>query len=184
MLCYNFAAMNYYCIMVKTGGEEEFKADAMKKASQYALGLQFWFFKRKLRIGGKQNGRVIDAPLFPGYVFMSAENMDAYLFEKIKTAKNFYHFLSSNMNITSLRGNDLECLHHLIRFGESSGFSRALFDANDRIVIIDGVLSGFKGNIISVNRRKQRVKVRIEMCGSINTIDLGYEYINKIPSGQ
>ncbi len=183
-MCYNHSAMNYYCIMVKTGGEDEFKADAMKKASQYAQGLQFWFFKRKLRIGGKQNGHVIDAPLFPGYVFMSAENMDTYLYEKIKSAKNFYHFLSSNVNIVSLRGNDLECLHHLIRFGESSGFSKALFDANDRIVIIDGLLSGFKGSIISVNRRKQRVKVRIEMCGSINTIDLGYEFINKIPSSQ
>lgn len=170
--------------MVKTGGEEEFKADALKKASQYAQGLQFWFFKRKLRIGGKQNGRYIDAPLFPGYVFMSAEFMDNYLFEKIKASRNFYHFLSSNTNIVSLRGHDLECLHFLMRFGESSGLSKALFDENDRIVIVDGLLTGFKGSIMSVNRRKQRVKVRIDMCGSINTVDLGYEHINKIPSGQ
>ena len=178
--------MNYYCIMVRTGGEEEFKADALEKMKvsnlEQASSAQFWFFRRKLRIGGKQNGHIIDPPLFPGYVFMGINGeVDSYLYEEIRKVKNFYHFLSSNANRVALYGRDLEIMHHLLRFGETSGFSKARFDENDRIVIVEGCAAGKMGQIIKVDRRKQRVTVRLDFCGSINTIDLGYELINKLP---
>lgn len=173
--------MNYYCIMVKTGGEEEFKADALEKCAPYAQGLQFWFFKRKMKLGGRHKGQVVDTPLFPGYVFMSALGIDQHFVERIRTAKHFYHFLSSNRNIIPLYGKDLESLHCLISHGETSGFSLARFDENDRIVVVSGLLQGFTGNIIRVNRRKQRVTVRMDMCGSINTMDLCYDLITKAP---
>ena len=178
--------MNYYCIMVRTGSEEEFKADALEKMKsshlEQASSTQFWCFKRKLRIGGKENGRVIVPPLFPGYIFMGVNGeLDNYLFEEIRKVKYFYHFLSSNTNRVALYGRDLEIMHHLLRFGETSGFSKARFDENDRIEIVDGFAKGKFGKILKVDRRKQRVTVKLDFCGSINTLVLGYELITQAP---
>ena len=164
--------------MVRSGGEEEFKKSALKNAQGYAVGLDFWFFKRKVKNGGKEKGVVIEKPLFPGYVFMSAENLDAYLFGKISSSLNYYHFLRDDRNITPLAGRDLDYIQTLISSGETVGISKASFDSNDRIVILSGPLKGFTGNIVRVNRRKQRVTVKIDLCGNISSFDLSYDLVS------
>ena len=174
--------MKYYCIMVRSGGEEIFKKEALKNGAPLSVGLQFWFFKRKVKNGGKEKGQVIEQPLFPGYVFMSAVDMDAYLYDKISRSPNFYHFLKDNKNITPLVGKDLDYLHTLMNYGEVTGISQATFDEHDRIVILNGPLKGFAGNIIRVNRRKQRVTVQIDMCGNISSFDLSYDLVEKAPA--
>lgn len=163
--------------MVRSGGEEEFKKSALKNAGDYAVDLNFWFFKRKIRNSGKEKGVVIEKPLFPGYVFMSAENFDTYLLEKISKSANYYHFLRDDKNITPLAGRDLDYIQVLVGSGETVGISKAKFDENDRIVILSGPLKGFKGNIIKVDRRKQRVTVRIDLCGNISSFDLSYDLV-------
>ena len=172
--------MNYYCIMVKTGAEESFKKEALEKGSSFAVGLQFYFFKRKVINGGKQKGKIVESPMFPGYIFMGCADIDSYLIEQIRSCKNFYRFLSSDGKIRPLTGQDLDYLERLMRHGEVAGFSRVTFDENDRIVILDGPLEGFKGNIIKVDRRKRRVTIRLDMCGSINKVDLCYEDVSKL----
>jgi len=171
--------MNYYCIMVRSGGEELFKKEALKNGASYALDLKFWFFKRKVKNGGKQKGHVVEQALFPGYVFMATQKLDAYLYGKISNTINFYHFLKDNRTITPLAGKDLEYLHTLINYGEVSGISQASFDEHDRIVVLSGPLQGFTGNIIRVNRRKQRLTVQIDLCGSISSFDLCYNLVEK-----
>ena len=165
--------------MVRSGGEEEFKKSALKNAEDYAVNLNFWFFKRKVKNSGKQKGVVIEKPLFPGYVFMSTENLDAYLYGKISEATNYYHFLRDDKNIIPLSGRDLDYIQLLITSGETVGISKATFDENDRIVILSGPLKGFKGNIIRVDRRKQRVTVSIDLCGNISSFDLSYDLVGK-----
>lgn len=165
--------------MVRSGGEEQFKADALKNGAPYAVGLEFWFFKRKVKNGGKTKGQIVEQPMFPGYVFMSAEDVDAYLYNKISTSRNFYHFLKNNHDITPLAGRDLDYLHTLLNSGETAGISTVTFDENDRIVILSGPLQGFKGNIKRVNRRKQRVTVQIDLCGNISSFDLCYDLVHK-----
>lgn len=174
--------VDYYCIMVKTGGEEEFKKSAEMIASSISPDIKFWYFKRKMIEGGKRAGEEVDHPLFPGYIFMQSPVMDNKIYLEIKKAKNFYHFLPKNQNIQAMRGKDLEYLAILIKNGEIADVSKASFDANDRIVIHEGPLAGFAGNIIRVNRRKRRATVSIDLCGSISTFDLSYELLEKSPS--
>ena len=54
------------------------------------------------------------------------------------------------------------------------------FDTDDRIVILSGPLQGFTGNILRVDRRKQRVTVQIDMCGGISSFDLCYDLVEKL----
>ena len=168
--------------MVKTGGEEEFKKSAVKITKEIDPNIAFYSFKRKMVEGGRRAGELVDHPLFPGYIFMQAQEVDEYLYQKIKKAKNFYHFLNSNQDIQPLRGKDMEYLSILSKGGEIADISKATFDENDRIQIVEGPLAGFVGNIIKVNRRKMRATVRIDLCGSISTFDLSYELIGKTDS--
>ena len=165
--------------MVRSGGEEQFKKEALKNGEPLANGLQFWFFKRKIKSGGKARGKTTEQPMFPGYVFMSAEDISPALFHVINHTPNFYRFLKNNKDITPLAGKDLDYFHTLSNYGEVAGFSKVSFNTDDRIVVLSGPLQGFTGNIIRVNKHKQRVTVQIDMCGSISSFDLCYDLVEK-----
>ena len=51
-----------------------------------------------------------------------------------------------------------------------------------RIVITEGPLVGFSGNIIKVNRKRQRVTVMLDMFNSSMKFDMTYDMIEKSPS--
>ena len=172
--------MIYYCIMVKTGGEEDFKKDCLRRCSEILPGVQAFFLKRSVKLWGRKKCMMVEKPPFPGYVFLGVPEESAEIFLAVMKCINFFHFLNSNTDIRPLKGQDLEYLTKLLAYGETSGLSKVKFDENDRIQIISGPLEGFKGNIIRVNRRKQRVTIRIDMCGNISSVDLCYELVQKI----
>ena len=58
------------------------------------------------------------------------------------------------------------------------GISKAKFDENQRIVIVEGPLKGFEGKIIRVNRRCKRVTVEIDMFGYNKKVDLCYSDVD------
>ena len=64
--------MEYYCLMVKTGEEEKFKAAALEKLSLTEFDVEFYFFQRSLKTN---QGKIFENPLFPGYVFFSTEQL-------------------------------------------------------------------------------------------------------------
>ena len=47
------------------------------------------------------------------------------------------------------------------------------------IVVIEGPLKGIEGNIIKVDKRKQRAKIRVEFAGTAHTMDLSFEDIER-----
>ncbi len=171
--------MYYYCAMVKTGGEEVFKKDFYRLCSDRFCGVNAYFLKRKVKLNGRLKGQSEQKPLFPGYVFISVPEPCDDFFLTVKSCINFFHFLNSNTDIQELKGKDLGYLSRLLAYGEVSGLSKVKFDENDRIQIVSGPLEGFKGNIIRVDRRRQRVTVSIDMCG-ISSFDLCYEVVAKI----
>lgn len=74
---------------------------------------------------------------------------------------------------------DLSIIKHFMGLGPKIGSSRVRFDENDRIVVIEGPLKGMEGNIIKVDRRKQRAKIQLNFHGSTYTLDLSFEDISK-----
>ena len=166
--------MEYYCIMVKTGSEETFKTDFEKILREYDSTAELMFFKKKMRTSKKIE---YEQALFPGYVFISTQKLSPDIARIARANRNFYHFLPSNTEIHPLEGKDLEYLSNLKKFGEVQGFSKAYFNENMRIVVTDGPLMGFSGNIIKVNRKRQRVTVKLDLCSSTMKFDLAYDEI-------
>jgi len=169
--------MNYYAIQVKTKAEKKF-IDLFK--SLYPeITLPLHFLQRQLDI--RKNGRVkqTNFPVFPGYLFVEAENdeeIKGFQWEFRKT-KGFYRFLKSNNDITPLSNRDLELVLRFINCSNPAGRSKVYFNENSRIVVVEGPLSGLEGKILKVDRRKERVKVKLDLYDDSFTIDLAYEVI-------
>lgn len=172
--------MEYYCLMVKSGSEETFKKsfdEALQKSRFTDKPLneaKVTFFKKRMKNSKKVE---YEQALFPGYVFMSTEALDTALVNATKKCRAFYHFLNNNADIQRLRGQDMEYLRNLLRFGESQGISKAYFDQNQRIVIKSGPLTGFEGKIIKVNRKRGRATVKIDLCNNEIKFDLAFDEI-------
>ena len=112
--------------------------------------------------------------LFPGYVFMETEKLERATIEALKKVNGFYHFLADNSAPQKLQGSDLTYYSTFRSNGEVMGISRARFDENQRIKIVEGPLLGFEGKIIRVNKRCQRVTVEIDILGGSKRVDLCY----------
>ena len=63
-------------------------------------------------------------------------------------------------------------------FGSAAKLSKVAFDENDRIKVIDGPMQGLEGQIVQVDKRKGRAKIKLDMFSDSFLIDLGFEVIN------
>lgn len=168
--------MKYYCVMVKTREEEKFKRLLERRLSLAGKDdLEVIFFKKKLP--HKKSNKDYETPLFKSYVFIATNELDLGSIWIIKRTEYFLRFLNSNRDIKPLKGQDLEYVEKLLKFGKTQGLSKAYFDENMRIVITEGPLMGFSGKIYKVNRRQQRVTILLEMFHNTIKCDLGYELI-------
>ena len=157
--------------MVKTGSEEKFKDEAAQKLAISGNDSKFYFLKKQMRA---RSGLTFLEPLFPGYIFMETESLERTTVEMLKGINGFYHFLFDNAKPQKLNGNDLAYYSAFRQSGEVLGISRARFDENQRIKIVEGPLTGFEGKIIRVNRRCKRVTVEIDLFGYSKKVDLCY----------
>ncbi|GMO44861.1 MAG: antiterminator LoaP [Treponemataceae bacterium] len=179
--------MNYYALQVKTNAEEVFIEQAAKVMQNDTRddteGNSFFFPKRKLRV--RRLGRRVEEirPVFPGYIFLRAKGINPRLYRVLKRTPGFFRFLRSNHDITPLTGLDLDILKKFLSFGPVAEVSKVYFDENDKIVVTeDGPLHGLEGSIIKVNKRKQRVKVRVDFSYQSFVFDLAFEVITKAPA--
>ena len=175
-----FRQMQYYIIQVATGREKIFVENLEKLAPLLAQEHKFIFLTRELTIrrGGKWLKEI--QPMFPSYLIVETDNeIDAATVQALKGLPDFYHFLNSNTDIVPLNDRDLAIIQHFLGLGPKIGASLVKFDENDRIVVVEGPLKGIEGNIIKVDRRKKRAKIRIDFHGSFHTMDLSFEDISK-----
>ena len=70
-------------------------------------------------------------------------------------------------------------LHRLTRKGEVIADSAVRFDVDNRIRVLSGALEGFEGNIIKVDRRKGRARVRLDLYEKSFEIDFGFQDMEK-----
>jgi len=169
--------MNYYAIQVKT--RSELKVIKLFRSLHPGITLPIHFPQRQLEI--KKTGRLklSNFAVFPGYLFIEAENDDeitSYQWEFRRT-RGFYRFLKSNNEITPLSNRDLELILRFISNSGPVGRSKVYFNENSRIVVVEGPLTGLEGRILKVDRRKERVKIKLDLYDDSFTIDLAFEVI-------
>ena len=169
--------MNYYAIQVKTRAEQRYIR--LFRALNPDCTIEIIFPKRAVSIRRKGTMVQTTPAVFPGYLFLESEEEELRKYHwQFRRTDGFYRFLKSNQNIQPLAGRDLETVLHFIKkAGPLAGISQVYFDANSRIVVIEGPLAGLEGNIVKVDKRKKRAKIKLDLYDDSFTIDLGFEVI-------
>ena len=165
--------MPYFVIHLKTRSEDEFIARA---ESMFDDGeARFIWLRRSLRI--RKRGEWIEtlAPIFPGYLFVEAQEISRELLLRVRRIPGVFRFLQNNENIVPLSQDDVQLISHFLSFGQVVEKSVVYFDAGKRIRVVSGPLKELEGKIIKVDRRKGRAKVKLDMFEHAFLIDFGFE---------
>jgi transcriptional antiterminator NusG len=170
--------MPYFAIYCRTRSEKEYITQAKTALNNYDLNI-IWL-RRSLRI--RRRGKQIEtlAPIFPGYLFVEAQEISPEIFITLSRIPGFLRFLNSNENIVPLSRDDRDLLIYLLSFGQIVRKSVVYFDKNNRIRVVSGPLKQLEGQIIKVDRRKGRAKVRLDMFKNSFLIDFGFDTLEKI----
>jgi transcriptional antiterminator NusG len=173
--------MNYYAIQVRTRAEERY-IKLFRSIHPGYEELRLEFPRRRLSI--RRKGKTGDElePVFPGYIFLIlSDTLPTPLFWALRKTDGFFRFLKSNNDIRPLDGDDLKVVLHFI--GKGSGSiaekSKVYFNDDDRIVVSEGPLKGLEGNIVKVDKRKGRAKIKLDLYDDSFTIDLAFEVIGR-----
>ena len=167
--------MNLYVIQVKTGKEDTYiKLWESKKGH---LPLKIIWLRKELMI--RKNGHTHKGlkSIFPGYLFLEADEIDAETFQEFRHIHFFNRFLKADNKISPLPLDEARKIYDLAKYGRILGRSKVIYNEDDRIVVIDGPMKGFEGQIVKVDRRKKRAKIRLSIHNNGYMIDLGFEVL-------
>ena len=170
--------MPYFVIQVETGQENRFIERCRTLIAQYDIDLIH--LQRRLAIRKKGVVKKVCVSVFPGYVFLKAGKIEASFCKAVRWVTGFTRFLKNNTDITPLCGDDKDIILHLLSFGRMIRESYVRFDINKRIVVVEGPLKGLEGNIVRVDRRKKRAKVRLDLYDNVFEVDFGFELMDEI----
>lgn len=171
--------MEYYAIQVKTGSEKKYIH--LFKTNFPDATIRLHFLQRRLPIRHRGMVKQELSPIFPGYIFIETEGSILPIYYwGLRRTDGFFRFLKSNQDVQPLGGHDLELVNHFIKAGSIAEKSKVYFDEQDRIVVQEGPLKGLEGNIIKVDKRKGRAKIRLDLDNAPFTIDLAFEVIAKV----
>ena len=171
--------MTFFVIQVRTGAEEK----VMRQAARMLDGdnVRLIWPRRNLRIRKRGVWRDSKASIFPGYLFLQAEAIEADIYLVVKRIPGFFRFLKDNQHIEPISLRDRELLLHFLSFGEVVERSKVCFDENQRIRVLSGPLKDLEGRIVKVNRRKGRAKIRLELYNDNFLIDFGFDVLEAYP---
>lgn len=172
----NNDSVNWYAIHVLTGQEEK-----ARRILELTFGDQFRIVvpKRELKERKEGTWRIVERILFPGYVF----------FKGIVSTETYYLIKSLPINVRLLKDEDgplkihdseIRVLRIFFETDDGNVKITKAYKENDTIRIVEGPLSGLEGIIQSIDIRKGRATVKIDLLGSARTIQLGVELMDKI----
>lgn len=145
----------------------------MKERLQYRLNgtdLKVIVPKRKMRErkGGKWDYMI--RTLFPGYVLLNGvlQLEEYYIMRK---TPGIIKLLKDENGPLEIRESEINIIGRLISDDDIIGISD-VFVENGRVVVTDGPLLGLDGMIEAINKRKGRVKVRLNFNGEPRLVEL------------
>ena len=165
----------WYAMHVETGEEEN-----VKKRLDYKFeGIpRFIIPKRTLKERKDGKWYNIIRTLFPGYIFINGR-ISKKECAKIKTIPGVFKLLCTDNEPVQIPKDEIEIISRLISDSETIGFSDILLK-DGKIIVIDGPLKSLEGRIVSVDKRKGRAKVKINLVGDERVVDLGINILKPV----
>lgn len=166
--------MSWYALYTSGGTEEKVK-DILEKQIQ---NFNFYIYKRRLRERCDGKWHMIDRKLFPGYILMEG-NMTEEAWYELKASDANFKLLQCEGEYLMLSEQEVRTLNLLDQEHDGLVDMSKIYMDGDVVHVVDGPLVGQEARIVEVNKRKGRVKVRLDFCGSVRIVELGVEVIEK-----
>lgn len=166
----------WYVLFVKTNQEEK-----AKKILEKELGNEFKAIVTTRELKERKEGkwRNIKRKLFPGYVLLKG-NIDIDTYYKIKEIPSIIKLLRDEEEILTVDERELQVLKILIDNADNNIGISTLYKENDVVKITSGPLVGLEGQIIKIDARKGRAKVRLCFMNEERLVELGIELVDKL----
>lgn len=122
---------------------------------------------------------IAELPLFPGYIFVY-KNIDE-LIETLHNSRSslFAKPVTANGKYLEANKNEMKFLFDITGKDGVIKVSKGIVSEGDKIRIINGPLTNFKGKILFINKRKNKAKARIEIMNRMVEVSLGLEIIHR-----
>lgn len=165
---------DWYAIFVQTGHEESVKKNLLDCLKDKAKPV---IVKRKLKERKKGVWTEVEKNLYPGYVLIYGY-LDKYDYKDVNKISGIIKILSDKDGPISIEKNEMKTIEKLIDIDGIIGYSTGIIK-DSKVIITDGPLKDFQGLVKSVDKRKQRAKVKISFLGEERLVDFGIEILRE-----
>lgn len=160
-------ARHIYCLFCVVGKEDSVVRMLERRGQCKAI------FPRKVKpLWHKDAWEETLAPLFPGYVFVYAqEALDGMELRRIDHVLRLLRY--GEDDVCELRGDDLAFAEMMLETGGVLGSLNAI-EEGSYVRITDGLLSDYQGSVLKVDKRKRMAEVELKLLGSVKRVWLSY----------
>jgi transcriptional antiterminator NusG len=157
----------WYALFVATGEEER-----VKERVEYKLKgeLRAVVPRRKMRERKKGKWYEKIRTLFPGYVLLNGI-MDNKKYSLIRNVPGVIRLLMDKNGPLEIEEFEIRIISRLTADSEIIGISGVCIEGG-RVQVIDGPLLGLEGQILSIDKRKGRVKIVLNLMGEARPVEL------------
>ncbi len=175
--------MAYYVLQVRTGKEKNVLARLEKEHPEIRSRLSWP--RRTMLIRRRGKTRKEEKPIYPGYLFLDgpppeqpdSPGISPEILHIFRKTPDVARFLPDSQNPRPLPEEEERILRRLTRTGDITALSKVSFDENQRIVVKEGPLQGLEGQIVKVDRRKKRARIRLDLYKEGHLVDFSFEVI-------
>jgi transcriptional antiterminator NusG len=163
----------WHALFVVTGDE-----DKVKERLQFRFkssNIRILVPKRKLKERKNSNWEYKIRTLFPGYVLINGcIGIEEYY--SLKNVPGIIKILKNNQGLLEINEHEISLINRMICNNDIIGCSNIYIDGST-ILVIDGPLLGMEGYIVSIDKRKGRAKVRLNLMGEARIVELSIAII-------
>lgn len=167
----------WYVVQTRTGTEESIQIQCERNISDEVLERCFIpYYEEQKRIRGEWTTQ--KKILFPGYIFMITENVDA-LYEELKSVVGLTKLIGTGEEIVPLTEEEISFLESFGGENQVVEMSEGIIE-HSQVKVMSGPLVGKEGYIRKIDRHKRKAWLEMEMFGRTQTIQVGLEIVAKI----
>lgn len=168
----------WYAIQVRTGNEEK-TAGLCKELIDSEI-LEALLIPRAERLRKREGTwRKEEEKLFPGYLIAISQRPDE-LFQALKKVPELTKALGDSSGLISLYEKEVEFLQHFCgEKGQSTAKMSEGIIIGQKVIITEGPMNGYEGNIRKIDRHKRTAQLEVELFGRSLMVTMGLEIIRK-----
>ncbi|MDD2901999.1 MAG: transcription termination/antitermination NusG family protein [Syntrophales bacterium] len=119
---------------------------------------------------------ILQAPLFPGYLFLRAE-LDPVTFHKVIKVDGIVRLLG-NKGPTPVGADTVSSIRHIVE-GDKPFYQWRFLEKGKQVRVIDGPLAGTVGIIVGKKEKKRRLVVNVELFKRSLAVELDDDAVER-----